>query len=155
MEQGKSKLRYESYGIPDKQIKLVKRLAGVILLCGVLLIVVSSNFYGSMEDTYKWGGIIAAASGLLLWCFPTLFMKKYENAMLKVYEDKVEGMSFAPDDYFVLKYEEIYDVKKTTVAGWNMLVLESEHERYVAVVEDVDTAYFIINKKLDELEIVE
>lgn len=155
MEQGKSKLRYESYGIPEKQKNLVKKLAIVILLCGIFLIVIASKLYGSMEETYRWIGIAATAGGLLLRCFPTMFMKKYENAMLKVYEDKVEGMSFAPDDYFTLKYEEIYDVKKTSLAGWNMLVIESERNRYVAVVEDADTAYFIINKKLDELEKVD
>ena len=36
-----------------------------------------------------------------------------------------------------------------------MLVIETEEGKYVAVVNDLDTAYFIINKKLDELEKVD
>ena len=112
MGQENSKLRYESYGVPENLVKLVKRLAVVLVLCGVLLFFISSKLYGDMKVTYRWIGVFALAFGGILLISPTMFMKKYENAMLKIYEDRVEGMSYSPDVYFTVKFEEIYDVKK-------------------------------------------
>ncbi len=149
------KLLYESSGIPEKMIDLIRLLAVILLILGSGAFVVSVNYYGNEKNTYIILGALALIGGLVLICAPTALMEKYEKVLLRIYDDHVEGRAYTPDKDFVLKYEEIYDVKKTTTFGWNILVIESEDCCYWVTVSDLDTPYRIINKKLDELEKVD
>lgn len=146
------KLLFESEGSPGKRKKALQICGVLIMVCGGALALLGMAAPSYVEGK---GVIILLGLGAIVVGGVFLTLPNYDfttRAFLRIYEGHVEGRQVAPTREFNLKYEHIYNVKKTEFAMNELLVIEGEHVSYAVLVDDVKTAYRIISDKLDELE---
>lgn len=146
------KLLYESSGTLEKRARLLRICGGVIIACGVLLMLLgmAAPSYVDGKDMILVLGIAAMAFGGFFCAMPNFdFASK---AYLRLYEDHVEGRQVGPTREFRLRYEEIYNVRKNSLMGNDFIVIDTANDSFAVLVNDQATAYWIVDQKLDELE---
>ncbi len=154
------KLLYESKGSRQYE-KFAKKYRGmyvVLIVCGVLfciLFLVLPKYLRSIIPSFFWLIMIAGVFlGPFMMAKNAKNAKKFEQAQIKIYENHIEGVQVNPRVDFSLKYEEIFDVQIADVFVVKSLVIKTQSQSYVAVANDVDLAYAVINKRMEELEII-
>lgn len=145
-------LLFESKGANKKRSKVLKSCGGIIISCGVIFLMIGiiAPSCVNYDTTLVFTGIIAVLLGVGIMRMPSHDYTK--DAYLRVYSDHVEGKQIAPKEQFSLKYTEIFYVSRMEVFANEFLVIKSGKKQYSVLVDDVNTAYEIINEKLDELE---
>lgn len=146
------KLLYESSGGSKKRVKLLRICAGVLIACGIALILLgaAAPSYVSGKEMIVFLGLAVIGLGAFFWAFPNFdFANK---VYLRLYEDHVEGRQAGPDRQFRLDYTEIYNVRRNTLMGNDFVVIETANDSFAVLVNDPDRAYAIIDQKLNELE---
>lgn len=146
------KLLYESKGGPKKRATLLRICGGVIVACGVALMMLgaAAPSYVTGKGMIVFMGLAGVGLGVFFWAMPGFeFANK---SCLRLYEDHVEGRQTSPDRQFRLDYTEIYNVRKNTLMGNDFVVIETANESFAVLVNDPDRAYSIIDQKLNELE---
>lgn len=146
------KLLYESSGGPQKRAKLLRICGGLIIACGIVLMMLgaAAPSYVSGKGMIVFMGLAAIGFGGFFCAMPGFdFANK---VYLRLYEDYAEGRQAAPDRQFRLDYTEIYNVRKNTLMGNDFVVIETANDSFAVLVNDPDMAYSIIDRKLTELE---
>ena len=148
-------LLYESRGGSKKRTTLLGICACLIIACGMglLLFWVYMPEYVAIRKAIPFMGLAAIVGGVYIAWYAD---KKdfVSRAFLLIYQDHVEGLQVAPDKAFSLRYEEIYNVRKAVVLLNEFLIIETADGQINVQVSDVQSAYQLISRKLDELEAV-
>lgn len=146
------KLLYESSGVTKKRAKLLRICGGILIACGVALMMLgaAAPSYVDGKGMIVFLGLAAVGAGGFVCAMPSFdFTNK---VYLRLYEDHVEGRQAAPDRQFRLDYSEIYNVRKNSLMGNDFVIIETANDSYAVLVNELDVAYSIIDRKLDELE---
>lgn len=146
------KLLYESSGGPKRIAKLLRIMGGLIIGCGVALMMLgaAAPSYVDGKDMILVMGLVAIGFGSFFCAMPSLnFANK---GYLRLYENHVEGRQAAPDREFRLDYTQIYNVRKNALMGNDFVVIDTASDSFAVQVNDPEMAYFIIDQKLNELE---
>lgn len=138
-------LLFQSEGNPAKRKKGVNFCAGVLVICGAVLILLFLAAGGYIKPLL-WMGLIVIALGAVFYFIGA--SDSGNKAKLYIYEQHVEGVQASPYKTFNLRYQSIDDVQKLKMFSNEMLLLQSKRETYTVLTNDVDTAYRIICDKV-------
>lgn len=146
------KLLYESNGTPGKRAKLLRIFSGILIACGVLLMMLgaAAPSYVSGKEMILVMGFVFIGLGGLFWAMPSFDYAS--KAYLRLYENHVEGCQVGPKREFQLDYAQIYNVRKTSLVGNDFVVIETANDTFTVLVDDQEMAYWIIDQKFNELE---
>lgn len=138
-------LLFQSEGNPPKRKRAMHTCAGVLIVCGLILVAISSAEGGSFEP-FLWLGVGAIGVGILC-CFLS-GSNSGNQAKLYIYEQHVEGAQISPYKPFSLRYDEINDVQKVKMFSNEMILLQSGKECFTVLTDDVEKAYSLICDKV-------
>lgn len=138
-------LLFQSEGNPVKRKKAMRFCAGVLIVCGAVLILLFLAA-GGYINFLLWMGVLVIALGVVLYFVNT--SNSGSKAKLYIYEQHVEGVQVSPYKKFNLPFRSIDDVQKLKLFSNEMILLQSKQETYTVLTNDVDTAYRIICDKV-------
>ncbi len=139
-------LLFKSDGSPVKRKKSMNMLADIEIALGVFVLLVSTQVYGSVRKFSLFLGVAAIVVGLIVKI--TSKRDYTKKSKLYLYETYMEGAQASPFVEFKLKYNEIEEVEKTVLFSNPMLLIVSGKDKFVVLVDDINTAYEIICDKV-------
>lgn len=145
-------LLYESSGGSKKRARLLRICGGMIIACGVALMMLGAAAPSYVDGKGMILGMGLAGVGLGGFFCAMPGFDFANKVYLRLYENHVEGRQAGPSREFRLDYTQIYNVRKNTLMGNDFVVIETDNDSFAVLVNDPDKAYFIIDQKLNELE---
>lgn len=147
-------LLFNSEGTPRKRQAALKTCAKAEIICGavaLLLAVAAGNYMpDSVASLFLVIGVVALVLGIVIMM--STKNDYTEETCFSIYDDHIEGVIPKPYKKFSCVWKEVRDVRKIKMMGNEMIALEVGREILIVPINDVEQAYNIIEKKLQEME---